>query len=498
MPGFSNGTVYANNVDFSGNAHVQPEVTANGQLMIGSATAPNIRIGTLTSTDGSCTITNGAGTIDVATIPNYWQGYYQNTAVGNHAGDVASSTTSGQNTIVGDTSGHVITTGSYNSIYGANSATALADGGSNCIYGARSAAALTSGSNNCFYGNASGASTTTNTNNTYIGYNAGTSSTSGDNTFVGSNCGSGQAVSGPSTFVGAYSGQNATGQNCTFMGWLSGRNSTGDKNTYIGYSSGSSLTSSSGSFNTAVGTRAMESSSGGNNNVAIGQATLSQTNFSGSYNTCVGDSSATSLVSGSYNAILGRSSGSALASSESSNILISSSGVVGDNNTIRIGTQGTGTGQQSTAYMAGIVGNSVANTELVTINSSTGQLGVTGIPSNITSWHASSGATLAKNNGYIVSGGSGPFTFILPTTAAVGDTMSILDQDGTGFVISQNAGQSIQLGYYNTNFPQKTTTGTSGSVTSAGASGDYLMLVCTVADTLWVATSIIGQSYTVV
>lgn len=65
MAGFSNETVYANNVNFNGPGNKSPTVTADGQLMIGSAVSPNIRIGNLTSSNSSITITNGAGTIDL-------------------------------------------------------------------------------------------------------------------------------------------------------------------------------------------------------------------------------------------------------------------------------------------------------------------------------------------------------------------------------------------------------------------------------------------------
>ena len=68
MAGFSNEVVYAKNVNFTqaaGYAGVQPTVVSNGQLLIGSTASPNIRVGTLSSSNGSLTITNGAGTIDL-------------------------------------------------------------------------------------------------------------------------------------------------------------------------------------------------------------------------------------------------------------------------------------------------------------------------------------------------------------------------------------------------------------------------------------------------
>ena len=65
MPGFDNNVVYGGNVDFSGNFVVTPQVTTNGQLLIGSTVAPNIRVGSLTGTDGSITVSAGAGTLNV-------------------------------------------------------------------------------------------------------------------------------------------------------------------------------------------------------------------------------------------------------------------------------------------------------------------------------------------------------------------------------------------------------------------------------------------------
>lgn len=61
--GFSNDVMTADNVDFSGGFPVTGQVTTNGQILIGSAVAPNIRVGLLGSSDSSITWTFGAGTI---------------------------------------------------------------------------------------------------------------------------------------------------------------------------------------------------------------------------------------------------------------------------------------------------------------------------------------------------------------------------------------------------------------------------------------------------
>lgn len=65
MTGFNNGTVYGSNVDFSGASAPSPQMISNGQLLIGSSVAPNIRVGQLTSSDSSVTINVGNGTIDL-------------------------------------------------------------------------------------------------------------------------------------------------------------------------------------------------------------------------------------------------------------------------------------------------------------------------------------------------------------------------------------------------------------------------------------------------
>src|ERR1700680_5103402 len=66
MPGYSidstgltlQNIVYADNVDFTGTplGGVTRQVTTNGQLLIGSTTAPNIRTGTITSPLGTLSI----------------------------------------------------------------------------------------------------------------------------------------------------------------------------------------------------------------------------------------------------------------------------------------------------------------------------------------------------------------------------------------------------------------------------------------------------------
>lgn len=81
--------------------------------------------------------------------------------------------------------------------------------------------------------------------------------------------------------------------------------------------------------------------------------------------------------------------------------------------------------------------------------------------------------TLIKENGYI-SKGIPQVVFVLPLTAAIGDTYRIVGY-GNLFQITQNAGQNISLGF------DTTTAGVLGSVT-ATSSRDTLEIVCVTAN----------------
>lgn len=67
MPGFDNGTMFADNVDFTGSSvsSGSPRVLLDGQLLIGSTATPHIRVATLTAGSG-ITILNGAGSITIS------------------------------------------------------------------------------------------------------------------------------------------------------------------------------------------------------------------------------------------------------------------------------------------------------------------------------------------------------------------------------------------------------------------------------------------------
>lgn len=112
MPGFdldSRGSIlFCNNVDFSGSSSTSgtSQVTADGQLLIGSSVSPYIRVGTLGSSDSSITWTVGNGTI---------------------TGQVAGGTTVGK-TITGNTGGAISPTAGNWTIQGNGSLTSAGSG----------------------------------------------------------------------------------------------------------------------------------------------------------------------------------------------------------------------------------------------------------------------------------------------------------------------------------------------------------------------------------
>lgn len=203
------------------------------------------------------------------------------------------------------------------------------------------------------------------------------------------------------TFIGQNSGNATAFANNTGLGYnsLSNLTNLNFDNVGIGAYAGNGLNSTSniaigsqalfgasgpitGSVNVAIGTACLENLTSGERNVGIGSNMFVLT--TGSFNFAIGNLTLTQLVSGNNNIAIGSNStffsGHAYTTSESNNILISNEGVVGESNVMRLGTQGAGNGQVNECFVAGIVGVTVANTQMVTIDSTTGQLGVTALP----------------------------------------------------------------------------------------------------------------------
>ena len=245
---------------------------------------------------------------------------------------------------------------------------------------------------NFFSGQQAGASTTTTSggmNNTGSGVSALASNTSGsDNAAYGFNALFRNINGFENTAVGSSALYNNTvGYQNTAVGYVAlDSNTNGWGNTAIGYGTLSENTSGSG--NTAIGWNALVANTNGGN-TAVGFAALDDTlngsqntagggyalylNTSGSQNTAFGYEALQNNTNGSFNIALGYFAGFNLATG-SYNIDVGNEGVAGDNNVIRIGTQGT----ETNTFIAGIYNTPISGGIPVVVNSS-GQLGSSSI-----------------------------------------------------------------------------------------------------------------------
>lgn len=139
-------------------------------------------------------------------------------------------------------------------------------------------------------------------------------------------------------------------------------------NTIIGQGAG--ILTASGNFNSGYGYQSLASLTTGSNNSSFSTQSGNAIT-TGSDNTLLGYQAAGSLVSGSNNSIIGSQSGSSYMGAESDNILINNAGVLGESDTIRIGTNGT----QTSAYVQGIYNTTGLTSPLPVVVQSNGQLG---------------------------------------------------------------------------------------------------------------------------
>src|SRR5690348_13657162 len=220
-------------------------------------------------------------------------------------------------------------------------------------------------------------------------------------------CGSG--VSSRNIFVGQGAG-NAT--------------ITGIRNSAVGFTSLASGTTAGD--NTSVGNSALNTLTSGTANTCMGSTSLANaTTASG--NTCIGFGSAFNLLTGRDNTIIGSSGGTAYTGSESSNIVIGSIGTTGDNNQIRIGTQGASAGQQNACNIAGIYGSTVGGTNALVFIDNTGQLGTTGGTfSAVTSIDGSTIGSVPISGALTITGGTSGAVFATAGTT-ITESFDFLD-----------------------------------------------------------------------
>ena len=189
------------------------------------------------------------------------------------------------------------------------------------------------------------------------------------NTAVGAAALLNNTEGGFNTSIGEFAlSHNTTGSNNTANGFQAlFSNTSGDRNTATGWQA---LVNNTGANNnTAHGFEALHNSNSGNN-TGIGFDAL-EANTTGNSNTAVG-ANALRNATGSDNIAVGEGAGVAVLAGNN-NIEIGNGGANADDNTIRIGLEGT----QTQTFIAGILGNGPFSCA-VTIDPGTGQLGVGG------------------------------------------------------------------------------------------------------------------------
>ena len=235
------------------------------------------------------------------------------------------------------------------------------------------------------------------------------------NTMLGKSCGKLAQTYNNCVAVGYFAGLSMTTANSNvFVGLGAGKfTTTGSNNTYVGTSAGTATTT--GQANTAVGSGALA-------NYTTGTSTVGS-------NVSVGYNSLNLLGTGTNNTALGALAGSVHTLADSSNIDIRNTGVAGESNTTRLGTQGTGAGQQNRLFAAGITGVTVPNQQTVAINPSTGQLGV----------EAKTYFQAYRTSNQIIAGGSTTDTIIFDTAIA---------NIGSGYNVATGVFTAPTTGFY--------------------------------------------------
>lgn len=234
----------------------------------------------------------------------------------------------------------------------------LEDANNNMMVGYQSGNASITGRQNSAFGVQTGSALTTGSDNVLVGYQAGTALTGGSGIAATYN-----------TFVGAFAGYQAT---------------TAYNNTGLGYTVFQNLTT--GSNNIAIGINSAQNTTSATSNISIGTAAGAAIT-TGSSNIVIGGS-AVSNASGIGSVIaIGTNAGSGWTSNESVNICIGNGGISGDTGVLRIGATSGGAGNyvMTSAYIAGIYGNTPSSAQYVTVNSS-GQLGSTAAAPSSTSY----------------------------------------------------------------------------------------------------------------
>ena len=214
-----------------------------------------------------------------------------------------------------------------NNFFASNSFNNLSTGTHNILLGQKTGGNLSTATKNILIGNSSGNYLTSGSQNVFIGYNSGLSYNTGkNNTIIGYLAGQGDAAgvsSDNGTFIGAYAGFKSKVENNTALGNQSLYNTnTGGSNTAIG--NASLFYNTTGRFNAALGNNSgMDLEGDGSFNTFIGSHVYSKdtgtTKINGNKNVFIGFS-AGGGINGDNNVFIGAGAGYEAGSKTTANI----------------------------------------------------------------------------------------------------------------------------------------------------------------------------------
>jgi hypothetical protein len=448
-------------------------VGTNGQVLLGSTGADPV-FATLTSSDSSISFTTGAGTLSLQVAGGTTVG---KTITGNSGG--ALSPTAGNWNILG--TGSITTSGSgstlttqltgltnHSLLVGAGTATitnlGVATDGQLPIgsTGANPVLATLTGGTGITVTNGAGSISLAVAASVPLSFagDSGTATPAANSISFNATPTSGSTV--------AFTGSGSTVS-------LNVTNSS-NFNTLIGLLAGNA--SPSGTGNTCVGYDSLFALSSGGSNTALGFASLASLQTTSS-NTAIGYQALQNITTGAFNIALGYTAGNSYTVANSSNISIGNTGSAGESNAIRIGTNGSGSGQQNKCFIAGIDGVNVGSVAKV-VTEASNQLGTATITAG-TGISVTPGAntiTIASTvTGDVVGPAGATSTAIAvyngTTGKLIANSIPTIDSSGNILTSASLSGATLSIGVVNSSNTASSTARMSTTV-AGGTAADAL------------------------
>ena len=370
-----------------------------------------------------------------------------NTGVGYAA--LTANTTGGNNVAMGSFALTANTTGGDNVAMGYNALGGNTTGGTNTAMGRSALSANTTGDSNIAMGYSALSGNTTGTRNTGIGTSAMlTSATSTDVTGLGYNVLNLNTGSFNTAIGSTALDTNSTGANNTGIGYaVLTANTTASNNTALGYNALTANTT--GTQNTAIGSQALQVNTTAINNTGVGWNALAATTTGGS-NTAIGSNAGQSNTTGDVNTAVGNQA-LQLNTTGQGNTVIGYLGL--QVNTTASWNTGVGysvmklntTGAQNTALGTSALDANTTGNNNVAVGYDAGGLNTTGSSNIFLGRESGDTATITDSNMFIAGSTSYAINNVWFGKGVVNATPTTYTINGTGGSGTNIAGAALQI-----------------------------------------------------